>query len=84
MVDKLRRQQNVALNYTETAYTQWLHLLQRQLTLKSVWISFVSNMYPSGIQLRNRNRVSSVDSTNAAFWEFSWQQQKGKKQFNTC
>jgi len=38
-----------------------------QLTLKSVWISFVSNMYPSGIQFRNRNRVSNVDSTNAAF-----------------
>ena len=38
-----------------------------QLTLNSVWISFVSNMYPSGIQFRNRNKVSSVDSTNAAF-----------------
>jgi len=42
-----------------------------KLTLKSVWISFVSKMYPSGIQLRNRSKVSSVASTSAAFCEFS-------------
>lgn len=32
----------------------------------------VSNMYPKGIQLRNRSRVSNVAPTREALDELSW------------
>ncbi len=37
----------------------------------NVLISLVSKMYPRGIQLRKRRRVSRVAWTRGAFWEFS-------------
>lgn len=37
----------------------------------SVLINLVSNIYPRGIQFRNRSKVSKVAWTKGAFWEFS-------------
>ena len=45
----------------------------------NVWISVVSKIYPSGIQLRNLNKVSKVAPTKGGFCEFSktyWQSVK--------
>lgn len=41
----------------------------------SVLINLVSNIYPKGIQFRNRSKVSKVAWTKGAFWEFSCKQQ---------
>lgn len=38
----------------------------------NVLISLVSKIYPRGIQLRKRRRVSRVAWTRGAFWEFSY------------
>lgn len=40
----------------------------------SVLINLVSNIYPRGIQFRNRSKVSKVAWTKGAFWEFSCKQ----------
>ncbi len=45
----------------------------------NVLISFVSKIYPSGIQLRKRRRVSRVAWTRGAFWEFSYGATKRQK-----
>ena len=37
----------------------------------NVLINFVSNMYPNGIQLRNRSNVSKVTPTSGGFCELS-------------
>lgn len=48
-----------------------IHAPRLHTLYTSVLISLVSKMYPRGIQLRNRSRVSSVAWTRGAFWEFS-------------
>jgi hypothetical protein len=42
----------------------------------SVLISFVSNIYPKGIQLRNLSSVSNVEPTSGAFCELSFKKIK--------
>jgi hypothetical protein len=37
-------------------------------------MSLVSKMYPRGLQLRNRSRVSNVDLTNTTLEEFSYKE----------
>lgn len=47
------------------------HVTPLHTLYTNVLISLVSKMYPRGIQLRKRSRVSRVAWTRGAFWEFS-------------
>jgi hypothetical protein len=67
------------LHYTyKTAETQ-INALPKEHTLHMrVSISFVSNIYPKGIQFRNLSSVSSVDPTSGAFCELSFKKSQRK------